>query len=124
LETLFTYDLCNQVVTTTDAMGRLTTNSYDPGTCYLTGITDSLGNTTTFINNPHGQPATIIDALGQITSNSYGANGNLIATTDHGGNTSPALSPSTNTICSTGRPGSSLPAAARRLWSTTRWATC
>jgi YD repeat-containing protein len=86
LETLFTYDLCNQVVTTTDAMGRLTTNSYDPGTCYLTGITDSLDNTTTFINNPQGQPVTIIDALSKITSNSYGANGNLIATTDHGGN--------------------------------------
>ncbi len=87
LETLFTYDGCNQVVATTDAMGRVTTNSYDAGTCYLTGMTDPLGNTTTFINNPQGQPATIIDALGQVTSNGYGANGNLIATTDHGGNT-------------------------------------
>lgn len=87
LETLFTYDACNQVVTTTDAMGRVTTNSYDGATCYLTGSSDPLGNTTTFINNPQGQPATIIDALGRMTSNSYGANGNLIATTDHAGNT-------------------------------------
>ena len=31
LETLFTYDTCNQLVSTTDAMGRVTTNSLQPG---------------------------------------------------------------------------------------------
>ena len=85
-ETLFSYDACNQVATTTDALGRVTTNSYDPATCHLVSSSDPLGNTTTFVNNARGQPTLITDALGRQTQNTYDDAGNLIETSDHAGN--------------------------------------
>ncbi|MEA3337637.1 MAG: RHS repeat-associated core domain-containing protein [Chloroflexota bacterium] len=86
LETLFTYDACNQVRTTTDAMGRTTENVYDPATCHLETMIDPMGHATQFVNNSQGQPVEITDAAGRVTTNVYDPNGNLIQTEDNAGN--------------------------------------
>ena len=105
LETLFTYDACNQTLTTTDAMGRVTTNVYDPVTCHLLQMTDPVGGMTQFVNNGRGQPTSITDALGRTTLNSYNPAGNLTQATDSQGNVTQFQYDSLNRLVGETKPG-------------------
>ena len=87
LQTVVTYDACNNQVSITDAMGAVTQNVYNPTTCQLQQSIDPLGQVTTFVNNARGQPLHITDALGRTSHNGYDALGNLTQTTNPAGST-------------------------------------
>jgi YD repeat-containing protein len=79
----WTYDQYGRVLTATDPLGRVSTNTYYPNTeaqntslpnsrGMLATATNPLGHTTTITSyNPHGQPLSITDANGLVTSMTY-----------------------------------------------------
>jgi YD repeat-containing protein len=81
----WTYDQYGRVLTATDPLGRVSTNTYYPNTeaqnvsipnsrGMLASATNPLGHTVTITAyNPHGQPLSITDANGLATSMTYDA---------------------------------------------------
>jgi YD repeat-containing protein len=79
----WTYDQYGRVLTATDPLGRINTNTYNPNTeaqnqvhpysrGMLASVTNPLGHTTNITSyNPHGQPLTMVDANGLTTSMTY-----------------------------------------------------
>jgi YD repeat-containing protein len=53
--TTYTYNAWNQVLTTKDALGRTTTNNYDPNTGDLVSTVDAFGYATIFTYGRDGQ---------------------------------------------------------------------
>jgi len=75
----------NQLLSTTDALGRKTSFTYD-NTNNLLSTTDPEGNVTTFTyESTFNRVETITDALNQVTTFIYDATGNLLSTTDPSG---------------------------------------
>ncbi|MDE2462842.1 MAG: RHS repeat-associated core domain-containing protein [Alphaproteobacteria bacterium] len=104
----YTFDSAGNVLTKTDALGRVTSFTYDTRFNKVASITDPLGNvtaftydsagnlltskdpggnTTNFTYNSFGQVTQITDPLSNATKFSYDAFGNLVSTTDPLGNT-------------------------------------
>jgi RHS repeat-associated protein len=75
----------NKVTSSADALGNETRFTYDAHGSLLTE-TDANGNVTAFAYNNFGQVTTIIDALGQTTTLTYDTFGNLVSITDPLGN--------------------------------------
>ncbi|MBN4054616.1 RHS repeat protein [Nitrospira defluvii] len=75
----------NQLLSTTDPLGRKTAFTYDAFNNLLT-TTDPNGNTTTFTYEPIlNRVSSIIDPLGQTRTYTYDSKGNLLTTTDPSG---------------------------------------
>ena len=69
IATTLTYDASGNVSTVTDALGRVTTNTYDATGTFLTQITNHLGHTRQFTYDARfGQVATSTDANGLVGS--------------------------------------------------------
>lgn len=81
----FTYNAFGQVLTTTDALGNVTTNTYDADGKLLS-TTDALGNTNVFAYDARSQLIAHTDARGHTLSLAYDASGNLTRATDAAGN--------------------------------------
>lgn len=86
----FTYDpKWNKVSTTTDGLGLVATNLYDPATGSLLKTVSDYGPTTgshfnatsSFTYNSLGQVLTATDPLGVVTQNTYDSAGNLLTVT-------------------------------------------
>lgn len=77
----FTYNQFSQVLTRTDQMGGVWSNSYDAQGKLITA-TDPLNAMTTVTYTPQGRIATIKDARNKITSFGYDAQGRLGQITD------------------------------------------
>ncbi|HEX9742385.1 MAG TPA: RHS repeat-associated core domain-containing protein [Nitrospiraceae bacterium] len=72
LATSLTYDATGSLSTITDALGRITTNSYDATRTFLTGIENQLGHARTLTYEPGtGQVLTSTDANGVLTATAY-----------------------------------------------------
>lgn len=79
----WTYDAEANVTSHTNALGQVTTYTYDADGDPLT-VTDAAGKTT-YTYNQFGQPLTATDPLNGVTTNVYDARGNLLSTTDRTG---------------------------------------
>lgn len=124
----YTFDQVGNVLTKTDALGNMTTFTYDARFDKVTSITDPLGDTTTFTYdsagnllsqtdpngnatsfayNSFGQITQITDPLGNVTKFSYDAFANLISAADALGDTAStvydALSRPLQTVDALGR---------------------
>lgn len=77
----FTYNSLGQVLTYTDGMGGVTTNTYDLHGNLLT-TTDPVDQTTTLTYNSYGQPVTVTDARGNTTTFIYDSLGHIDQITD------------------------------------------
>jgi RHS repeat-associated protein len=77
----YTYNSLGQVLTMTDQMNDVWTNSYDVHGNRLT-TKDPLNNTTTFTYNGQGQLLTVTDPRNNTTTFSYNTNGDLTQRTD------------------------------------------
>jgi RHS repeat-associated protein len=80
----YTYDSSGHVLSTTDANGNTTTNTYDTNGNLLTRtVPVGSGNTaaTTYTYNSYGEILTATDPMGFVTTNTYDANGNLLSVT-------------------------------------------
>ena len=73
----FTWDGQMRLVAVTDAIGQVTTLSYDrPGDIWkLTKVTDPFGRTATFTYDAAGRLSTSTDVLGLTSSTTYGGDG-------------------------------------------------
>jgi len=83
--TTYTYNSRNQVLTITDASGRVTTNTYD-ASGNLLSTKDPASNSTSYAYNSQGLRISMTDALSGVTSYQYDASGNLTQQTDPLGN--------------------------------------
>jgi RHS repeat-associated protein len=79
--TSYTYNNLNQQVTSTDALGGVTTTAYDPEG-RVTAITDADGHTTQYAYNDRGWLVSKTDAAGGVTSYDYDIAGHLLSSTD------------------------------------------
>lgn len=77
----YSYGPTNQVATTTDPLGAVTSNTYDARGNLLT-TTDPLGRTRTATYDTYGNVTAATDAAGHTTSFGYDAHGNLLTATD------------------------------------------
>jgi RHS repeat-associated protein len=84
--TSFTYGPTNQVLSTTDPLGRTTTFAYDDRG-NRTEVTDALGRTVTAVFDQWNNPLTTTNAAGETTSFSYDDHGNLASSTNPAGET-------------------------------------
>jgi RHS repeat-associated protein len=82
----FTLDQNGNILTSTDALGNVTTYTYDPTFNKVTSIKDPLGNVTAFTYDSHGNKLTRTDADGNITSFQYNSAGQVTQITDALGN--------------------------------------
>ncbi len=121
-----TYDLDGRVVTQTDGLGRVTTNTYDlagepvlvtrpdastrastywPDGALKTQV-DGKTNTTSYAEDALGRVASVTDALGRATTYTYDATGAVLTVTDPQGqvttNTYDAAGELTSTVYSDG----------------------
>ncbi len=81
-----TYDGAGNVLTSTDEVGRTTTNTYYlDGTLHTT--VNPAGGVTTYTYHPDGQIATQTDPRGKVTRYTYWPSGRLRTTTDPAGAT-------------------------------------
>jgi RHS repeat-associated protein len=81
----FTYNQFGEVLTATDAMAGVTSNTFD-GAGNPLSITDALHNTTNFTYDQRGELVKMTNARGKITTLAYDTNGNISQTTDALGN--------------------------------------
>jgi YD repeat-containing protein len=78
----FSYDAgTSALVSSTDALGRVATNTVNAYGDVLT-TTDARSQTTTFTRNSMGEAYSIKNALNQITTPTYGSSGELLTSTD------------------------------------------
>ena len=82
----FTYDVFGRVLTSTDALDHLITNTYD-GLGRLTAVTAANGGVTAYTYDANGNVLTSTDAYAHTTTNVYDEAGNLTGTTAPGGAT-------------------------------------
>jgi RHS repeat-associated protein len=79
-----TYDGVGNLLTHTDELSHVTTNSYDSNN-NLASQSQPLDSSntvlTSFTYNSFGEPLTVTDPLGNVTTNTYDANGNLLTVT-------------------------------------------
>ena len=89
----FTYDSSNRVGSATDAIGQVTTVSYENTNAPLriTKVTDPFGRYATFSYNGSGQLTNIVDVLGLSSSFSYGTGDFISALTTPYGTSSFAM---------------------------------
>ena len=91
----YQYDISGHVVSTTDELGNLTSNTYDSNG-NVTSVTQPTvtGGTpiTTYTYNSFGEVLTMTDPLGNVTTNTYDAHGNLLTVTTPKPNGSTAAS--------------------------------
>jgi RHS repeat-associated protein len=77
----YTYNGFGQLVITTNALGKASTNYYDPSSGNLLGTSDALGDpTTNFYDHLTGLLIGSVDVVRTSTTNSYDASGNLLGT--------------------------------------------
>jgi RHS repeat-associated protein len=92
------YDSLGNVLSTTDALGNVTTNTYDSSNNLLSQSTPLNGTTvatTSYTYNGFGEVLTVTDPLGNVTTNAYDAHGNLTSVTSPKPNSSTAASVTT-----------------------------
>lgn len=80
----YSYDSQGNPLSRTDAMGNISTYSYDVANDLLsqTSPVDSTHNaTTSYTHNSFGEVLTMTDALGNVTTNTYDSHGNLTSVT-------------------------------------------
>lgn len=77
---VWTYDSRANITSHTNALGQVTTYTYDPDGNPLT-VTGAAGKTT-YTYNQFGQPLTATDPMNGVTTDAYDARGNLLSTTD------------------------------------------
>ncbi len=82
-----TYDEIGNLLTDTDALGNITTYTYEPGFNQIETITDPEGNVTTFSHDANGNLVNTTDALGNVTTMAYDIKGLLLTSTDANGST-------------------------------------
>lgn len=100
----WTYDAFGNVLTHTDQLDRVTTNTYDALGNLLT-VTDPGGGITKYEYNAAGQVTKTTDAEGRVTSSEYDTAGRLVSTTAPGGaKTTNAYDPVTGSLASTTGP--------------------
>ncbi len=75
------YDERGNVVSTTDALGRTSTMAYDESD-HLISLTNPLGHTTRFSFDAAGNQTSITDALGHTSTYVYDTAGNLVTAVD------------------------------------------
>jgi RHS repeat-associated protein len=83
-ETHSTFDNDGNVLSTTDALGHVTTYTYYPDGTLYTQSSQLDANTLatyTYTYNDFGQVLTVTDALGKVTTNAYDTHGNLTSVT-------------------------------------------
>jgi RHS repeat-associated protein len=102
----FTYGATNQVVSTTDALGRVTRFTYD-ARGNRTSVTDPLGRTATSTYDGFNNPTSVTNAAGETTTMTYDNRGNLLTTTAPDGATT------TFTVNADGTVASAMDAAGR-----------
>ena len=76
-----TFDSKGNLLTSTTPEGNKTSYTYDSEN-NMTSVTDALGKTTSYTYNSLGQVLTIKDTNGHTTTNSYDVKGNLLQTID------------------------------------------
>jgi RHS repeat-associated protein len=79
--TTYTYDAADRVLTVTDALGHVSTSTYDPAGNLLTA-TDPNAHTTTYGYDAANHLTSVTDALTGVTAYAYDAVGNLVTRTD------------------------------------------
>jgi RHS repeat-associated protein len=93
-----TFDSNGNTLSTTDALGIVTTYTYDSSNNLLTQSTplnSSTNATTTYTYNSFGEVLTVTDPLGNVTTNAYDSHGNLTSVTSPKPNSSTAASVTT-----------------------------
>jgi RHS repeat-associated protein len=78
----YTYDDRGNVLTETDALGHVTTYTYEPGFNRVTSVRNALGQTTEYSYDSRGNLLTLTDANGRTTSYTYDSLGQLTETSD------------------------------------------
>jgi RHS repeat-associated protein len=80
----YQYDALGNVLSSTDALGRITSYTYDSSND-VTSVTQPAVSggtpTTSYTYNSFGEVLTMTDPLGDVTTNTYDANGNLTSVT-------------------------------------------
>ncbi len=95
-----TFDALGNVVGTTDALGHVTTYTYDANgnvSSVTVPITSSTSATTSYTYNSFGSILTTTDPLGHVTTNTYDTHGNLLTVTTPAPNGNTAASVTTFT---------------------------
>jgi RHS repeat-associated protein len=90
-----TFDSSGNILSTTDALGLTTTNTYDPSNNLISVVQPAIGGanpTTTYTYNFLGEVLTATDPLGNVTTNTYDTFGNLLTVTTPAPNGSTAAS--------------------------------
>ena len=93
--THYQYDGHGNIVSTTDALGHVTTYTYDAANDLLSQtvqVNSTTTATTSYTYNSFGEALTVSDALGNVTTNAYDAKGNLTSVTSPAPNGSTAAS--------------------------------
>jgi RHS repeat-associated protein len=78
------FDSNGNILSTTDALGLTTTNSYDSHDDLTSVVQPTIGSTsptTSYTYNSFGEVLTATDPLGHVTTNTYDSNGNLLTVT-------------------------------------------
>jgi RHS repeat-associated protein len=75
------YDLNGRLISTRDALGNATTQTYDL-THFTEHVADGLGNVTTLVYDANGNVVSNTDPLGNTTIHVFDANNNEVSTTD------------------------------------------
>jgi RHS repeat-associated protein len=98
--TTFGYDALNRQITTTDALGAVSSTSYDAAGNVAT-TTDQLGRTTSYGYDADNRQVTKTDALNEVSTTAYDAVGNAITHTDALNHTSTAVYDADNRVIAT-----------------------
>jgi len=96
----YTYDTKGNILTATDALGYVTTNTYDTSNNLLSvskPIGGGVNALTSYTYNSFGEILTTTDPLGNVTTNTYDSHGNLLTVTTPAPNGSTAASVTTFT---------------------------
>ncbi len=96
----YTYDGHGNILTATDALGYVTTNTYDTSNNLLSvskPIGGGVNALTSYTYNSFGEILTTTDPLGNVTTNTYDSHGNLLTVTTPAPNGNTAASVTTFT---------------------------